>query len=84
MPQFPIIQDTYLPSYFAGSILGQVIVTPIHGLLCQYVRWDAVFYIYGTQILHFLKINHHLKAILFSNVRKVIWILDDKFQEKFY
>ena len=28
-------------------MVGGVIVSSVQGLLCQYVGWDAIYYIYG-------------------------------------
>ena len=32
---------------FGGAQLGTIVTLPIGGLLCQYVRWDSVFYLTG-------------------------------------
>jgi len=30
-----------------GAQIGVVMTMPISGLLCQYIIWDAVFYVFG-------------------------------------
>ena len=33
---------------FGGAQLGTIVALPIGGLLCQYVSWDSVFYVFGV------------------------------------
>jgi len=33
---------------FSGAQVGTIIGLPLAGLLCRYVSWDSVFYLYGT------------------------------------
>ena len=44
-----------------GAQIGIVVTMPISGVLCHYVNWDSVFYVFG-QSLH--RQNNYIVVII--------------------
>lgn len=43
----PLERSKMVTSVYAGAQIGTVIAMPLSGMLCQYVNWDSVFYLFG-------------------------------------
>lgn len=44
----PLERSKMVTFVYAGAQIGTVITMPISGLLCEYVNWESVFYVFGA------------------------------------
>lgn len=44
----PLERSKMVTFVYAGAQMGTVITMPISGVLCEYVNWESVFYVFGA------------------------------------
>lgn len=44
----PLERSKMVTFVYAGAQIGTVVTMPISGLLCEYVNWESVFYVFGA------------------------------------
>ena len=62
MTKHPRIEPTVVFIYATGPTVGTLISTSVYGVMCQYVRWDVIYYIYGNNKLVFCGFLIFLKS----------------------